>query len=143
MLRYFPVLVACVAVIACGVVHGFWTDRWVKGAEPTQAADGYILAELDWGALREAGQGRVLGEKAASRRVQGGGVLKVAGPASRLQSSGAASSSGKRRAVREEKPVVAGLGRAGEMVRLGREGVMPSSVQSSVAARSRASSVQN
>ena len=37
---------------------------------------------------------------------------------------------------REQQPVVAGLGRAGEMVRLGREGVMPSSVQSSVAASS-------
>src|SRR5260370_30488267 len=41
MFRYFPVLVACVAVIACGVVHGFWSDGWVRATEPTVAAARY------------------------------------------------------------------------------------------------------
>ena len=39
MFRRIPVVVAVMAVIACGIVHGFWTDRWVKGAEPTAAAE--------------------------------------------------------------------------------------------------------
>jgi hypothetical protein len=51
MLRYIPVVIASMAVIACGVVHGFWTDRWVTGAEPKEAGDN--LAKLppiigDW-----------------------------------------------------------------------------------------------
>ena len=31
MNRTIPVAVAVAAVIACGVVHGYWTDRWVTG----------------------------------------------------------------------------------------------------------------
>ncbi len=51
MLRYIPVVFATMVVIACGVVHGFWTDRWVTGAEPLE--QGRRLAELpltlgDW-----------------------------------------------------------------------------------------------
>jgi hypothetical protein len=38
MLRTCPVLIACVAVIACGIVHGFWTDRWQKPVETAAAA---------------------------------------------------------------------------------------------------------
>jgi hypothetical protein len=38
-------------VIACGVVHGFWTDRWVKTPEQIEAADRYDnipLTIADW-----------------------------------------------------------------------------------------------
>ena len=28
MLRTIPVVLGVAAVIACGVVHGFWTERW-------------------------------------------------------------------------------------------------------------------
>jgi hypothetical protein len=38
MRRIFPSLAALVAVIACGVVHGVWTDRWMHSAEPAQSA---------------------------------------------------------------------------------------------------------
>jgi hypothetical protein len=51
ILRYIPVVVATLGVIACGVVHGYWTDRWVKAAEPTQAAERYAdlpLVVSDW-----------------------------------------------------------------------------------------------
>ena len=51
ILRYIPVVVATLGVIACGVVHGFWTDRWVKAPEPTQAAERYADIPLvigDW-----------------------------------------------------------------------------------------------
>jgi hypothetical protein len=34
----FPVLITCIAVIACGIVHGFWTDRWQKPVETAEAA---------------------------------------------------------------------------------------------------------
>src|SRR5205823_4314476 len=113
-----------------GKRYGFWEDK------SNQAAEGHVLAGLDRGALREAWQGRVVGEKDASQPGQGGRVLKVAGPASRLQSSGAASSSGKRRAVREEKPVrvpvtppmqwANGMAQASEIPRLARERVRSS-----------------
>ena len=51
MLRLIPVVVASLAVIACGVVHGFWTDRWVKAAEPDRAGKRYADVPLtigDW-----------------------------------------------------------------------------------------------
>ncbi len=38
MRRIFPSLTALMAVIACGVVHGVWTDRWRLSAEPAQSA---------------------------------------------------------------------------------------------------------
>ena len=38
MLRTIPVVLGVVAMIACGVVHGFWTDRWVPAKEPKEAA---------------------------------------------------------------------------------------------------------
>lgn len=34
MLRMFPTLTAMAAVIACGTVHGIWTDRWHLSNEP-------------------------------------------------------------------------------------------------------------
>ena len=86
--------------------------------EPNHAAEGHVLAELDRGALREAAQKRGHGTDGLSWRA-GGRVSEMAG-----------------------------LGRAGEMPTQGgrvkwRKGVIPGSVQSSVAASSRASSVQN
>jgi hypothetical protein len=38
MLRTLPDITACVALIACGIVHGFWTDRWQKPVETAAAA---------------------------------------------------------------------------------------------------------
>ncbi len=37
MTRLIPALTASVLVIACGVVHGFWTDRWQN--RPAETAD--------------------------------------------------------------------------------------------------------
>lgn len=38
MMRTIPVVLGIVAMIACGVVHGYWTDRWVPAKEPEEAA---------------------------------------------------------------------------------------------------------
>jgi hypothetical protein len=38
MVRIFPTLTAMTAVIACGVVHGVWTDRWHLSTEPAASA---------------------------------------------------------------------------------------------------------
>jgi hypothetical protein len=38
MLRTMPVVIGLTAVIACGVVHGFWNDRWRPAKEPADAA---------------------------------------------------------------------------------------------------------
>jgi hypothetical protein len=38
MLRTLPALTACIAVIACGIVHGFFTDRWQKPVALDEAA---------------------------------------------------------------------------------------------------------
>ena len=38
MTRLLAALAASVLVIACGVVHGFWSDRWRQPAETTEAA---------------------------------------------------------------------------------------------------------
>jgi hypothetical protein len=38
MKRYLPAAVACLLVLVCGVVHGFWTDRWRPPAETAAAA---------------------------------------------------------------------------------------------------------
>jgi hypothetical protein len=38
MIRIFPTLTAMVAVLACGVVHGIWTDRWHITDEPGMSA---------------------------------------------------------------------------------------------------------
>ena len=39
MLRLVPPLIAAVLIIGTGIVHGFWTDRWVPAVEPQVAAD--------------------------------------------------------------------------------------------------------
>ena len=43
MTRLIPALTASVLVIVCGVVHGFWTDRWQS--QPAETAD--AAARLD------------------------------------------------------------------------------------------------
>lgn len=39
MTRWIAVLIGSTALIACGIVHGFWTDRWAAPVETTQAAE--------------------------------------------------------------------------------------------------------
>jgi hypothetical protein len=38
MTRWIPAVTAMAAVVACGVVHGLWTDRWGIAEEPAQSA---------------------------------------------------------------------------------------------------------
>ena len=38
MFRTIPVVLGVAAVIACGVVHGYWTDRWSPATETHEAA---------------------------------------------------------------------------------------------------------
>jgi len=38
MLRMFPTLAAMMAALACGTVHGLWTDRWHLSDEPAASA---------------------------------------------------------------------------------------------------------
>jgi hypothetical protein len=38
MFRTIPVVLGVAAVIACGVVHGYWTDRWNPATETHEAA---------------------------------------------------------------------------------------------------------
>jgi hypothetical protein len=38
MKSYFPVVTASVLLLGAGLVHGFWTDRWVPAAEAAAAA---------------------------------------------------------------------------------------------------------
>jgi uncharacterized protein DUF3485 len=39
MLRLLPPLVAAVLIVGTGIVHGFWSDRWVPAIEPQKAAE--------------------------------------------------------------------------------------------------------
>jgi Protein of unknown function (DUF3485) len=59
MMRWFAALAGSAALIACGIVHGFWTDRWLPPVETTEAA-----AKLDTVPL-ELGEwdGEVMGVK--------------------------------------------------------------------------------
>src|SRR5262249_23209931 len=46
-----PAAIAIIAVLLCGVVHGFWTDRWGVAGNPAEAAARLteIATELeDW-----------------------------------------------------------------------------------------------
>lgn len=38
MTRIFPTVTAALALIACGAVHGLWTNRWQLSDEPAQSA---------------------------------------------------------------------------------------------------------
>jgi hypothetical protein len=51
MMRWFAVLIGSAALIACGIVHGYWTDRWQPPVETEQAAarlDTIPLELGDW-----------------------------------------------------------------------------------------------
>lgn len=51
MTRWIAALIASAALVACGIVHGFWTDRWGSAAELTAAAarlDDLPLVIGDW-----------------------------------------------------------------------------------------------
>lgn len=51
MTRLFAAVAASILVIACGVVHGFWSDRWRQPAETTEAAarlDALPMEAGDW-----------------------------------------------------------------------------------------------
>jgi uncharacterized protein DUF3485 len=51
MLRIFPPLTAMIAVVACGTVHGLWTDRWHVSDEPAASVArlGQVPTSLpDW-----------------------------------------------------------------------------------------------
>lgn len=63
MTRLIPALTASALVIVCGVVHGFWTDRWqgqpVETADAAARMDALPLEIGDWsGAVLEVKQPR-------------------------------------------------------------------------------------
>jgi hypothetical protein len=39
MKRWFAALLGSTALVVCGIVHGFWTDRWTPPVETAQAAE--------------------------------------------------------------------------------------------------------
>ncbi len=39
MTRWIAALIGSTALVVCGIVHGFWTDRWTPPIEATQAAE--------------------------------------------------------------------------------------------------------
>jgi hypothetical protein len=49
MMRLLPPLTAAVAIVAAGVVHGFWTDRWTPPTETTDAAARMALVSREIG----------------------------------------------------------------------------------------------
>ena len=49
MLRWFSALLASAALIACGLVHGYWTDRWQPPVETAAAAARLETLPLDLG----------------------------------------------------------------------------------------------
>ncbi len=49
MMRWFTALMASLALVACGLVHGFWTDRWVPPVETAQAAERLNAIPLEVG----------------------------------------------------------------------------------------------
>src|SRR5690242_19074263 len=66
MMRWFFAVTASLALVASGLVHGFWTDRWQASPETREAADqlDQLPRELgDWRARAlpvqpgQAGQG--------------------------------------------------------------------------------------
>jgi hypothetical protein len=61
MMRWIAALMASLALVACGIVHGFWTDRWVPPVETAQAAgllNAIPLEVGDWdGEVQEVTKG--------------------------------------------------------------------------------------
>jgi hypothetical protein len=49
MMRWFAALIGSMALIACGIVHGFWTDRWQPPVETEQAAARLDAVPLELG----------------------------------------------------------------------------------------------
>ena len=49
MKRWFAALVGSTALVACGIVHGFWTDRWAPPAETARAAERLNAIPLELG----------------------------------------------------------------------------------------------
>ena len=49
MMRWFAALIGSIALIACGIVHGFWTDRWHPPVETEQAAARLDAVPLELG----------------------------------------------------------------------------------------------
>jgi hypothetical protein len=60
-MRYLPAISAIALVIAAGLVHGFWTDRWTVSRAPAEAAarlDKLPLSVGDWDGQVVAGDTR-------------------------------------------------------------------------------------
>lgn len=49
MKRWIAALFGSFALVACGIVHGFWTDRWVPPMETVQAAERLQAIPLELG----------------------------------------------------------------------------------------------
>jgi hypothetical protein len=49
MMRWIAALLGSTALIACGLVHGFWTDRWVPPVVTAQAAERMDAIPLELG----------------------------------------------------------------------------------------------
>jgi hypothetical protein len=72
MKRWIATLTACVALVACGLVHGTWTERWKKATGPAEAASRMEQLPLqlgDW-------QGTVIDVKPESAGEGVAGVLQ-------------------------------------------------------------------
>src|SRR5579875_916856 len=51
MKQWFAALISSVALVVCGIVHGYWTDRWAPPVETAQAAarlDAVPLVVGEW-----------------------------------------------------------------------------------------------
>lgn len=49
MKQWIAALIGSTALVACGIVHGFWTDRWATPVETTQAAERLDAIPLELG----------------------------------------------------------------------------------------------
>lgn len=49
MKRWFAAFIGSVALVVCGIVHGFWTDRWSPPVETAQAAGRLDTIPLEMG----------------------------------------------------------------------------------------------
>jgi hypothetical protein len=64
MMRWLFAVLASAGLIACGLVHGYWTDRWVPATAPQEAADRLESLPLEIGDWR--------GERIEVKPTQGG-----------------------------------------------------------------------
>lgn len=49
MKRWFAALLGSAVLVICGIVHGYWTDRWAQPVELTQAAERMNAIPLELG----------------------------------------------------------------------------------------------